>query len=74
MSMENKKVLHIDRNNYYGGDMTSVSPIERLFEMFNTEKTSKDYHGSKDWNVDLVSKFLMASGMFLYLCNVKVIW
>lgn len=61
MSMEGKKVLHIDKNSYYGGDITSVN-IDSLFQYFNVETDVSKYHRAKDWNVDLVSKFLMANG------------
>lgn len=28
MSVSGKKVLHIDRNKYYGGDIASITPLE----------------------------------------------
>ena len=35
MSVSGKKVLHIDRNKYYGGDIASITPLEdvSLFPM-----------------------------------------
>ncbi|BHF57176.1 Rab GDP dissociation inhibitor beta [Sparganum proliferum] len=61
MSVAGKKVLHMDRNNYYGGESTSVNPLENLFERFNKQYPSDERYGrSRDWNVDLIPKFLMA--------------
>nr|VZI32910.1 unnamed protein product [Spirometra erinaceieuropaei] len=64
MSVAGKKVLHMDRNNYYGGESTSVNPLENLFERFNKQYPSDERYGrSRDWNVDLIPKFLMAEGI-----------
>lgn len=30
MSLNGKKVLHIDRNSYYGGESASISPLEQV--------------------------------------------
>jgi Rab GDP dissociation inhibitor len=39
LSVSGKKVLHIDRNNYYGGESASLTPVEQLFEHFRGEKS-----------------------------------
>ena len=67
LSHSGKKVLHMDRNSYYGGESTSLHPLEALFEKFNhtapTPDKLKDKFGdSRSWNVDLIPKFLMAHG------------
>lgn len=31
LSVSGKKVLHVDRNKYYGGESTSITPLEDLF-------------------------------------------
>ncbi|KAH8860743.1 Rab GDP dissociation inhibitor alpha [Schistosoma japonicum] len=62
MSMEGNKVLHIDRNSYYGGDTTSITPIESLFQWFKVTADTTKFQRGRDWNVDLISKFLMANG------------
>lgn len=31
LSVSGKKVLHIDRNKYYGGESASITPLEDLF-------------------------------------------
>lgn len=61
--MEGKKVLHLDRNSYYGGNCASIN-LSKLVEMF-PEKSGfplKDYGKDRDWNIDLIPKFLMADG------------
>ncbi|CAH8479222.1 unnamed protein product [Schistosoma turkestanicum] len=62
MSMDGRKVLHIDRNSYYGGDITSITPIDSLFQLFKVETDTSKFQRGRDWNVDLISKFLMANG------------
>lgn len=34
LSVSGKKVLHIDRNNYYGGDSASLTPLDDLYKKF----------------------------------------
>lgn len=31
LSVSGKKVLHVDRNKYYGGESASITPLEDLF-------------------------------------------
>ena len=63
LSVSGKKVLHMDRNNYYGGDCTSMNPLEDLFKKFKRDlPQEKKFGNSRDWNVDLIPKFLMADG------------
>ncbi|XP_064631856.1 rab GDP dissociation inhibitor alpha-like [Lineus longissimus] len=69
-SVEKKKVLHMDRNKYYGGDSASISPLEDLWEYFKEkpEKIKMEKYGrGRDWNVDLIPKFLMVSGQLVKL-------
>ncbi|KAJ9495979.1 Rab GDP dissociation inhibitor alpha [Exophiala xenobiotica] len=65
LSVKGKKVLHIDRNDHYGGEAASVN-IETLFKKYGTfsegQEPWKKYGRVNDWNVDLVSKLLMANG------------
>lgn len=69
LSVSGKKVLHIDRNNYYGGESASLTPLEQLYEHFRGDKSkpSADMGRSRDWNVDLIPKFLMANGALVKL-------
>lgn len=68
LSVSGKKVLHMDRNDFYGGESTSMHPLEKLFEKFNETKELDDSFGNgRDWNIDLVPKFLMADGALVKL-------
>jgi len=60
LSVEGKKVLHMDRNSYYGGDSASLNLIQ-LIERF--KKGSEAQLGAnRDYNVDLIPKFIMSTG------------
>ncbi|KAL8690165.1 MAG: hypothetical protein Q9218_004332 [Villophora microphyllina] len=65
MSVKGKKVLHIDRNDHYGGEAASVN-IESLFRKYGNyskgEEPWKKYGRVNDWNIDLVPKLLMSNG------------
>lgn len=62
LSVHGKKVLHLDRNNYYGGDCASLN-ITNLWEKFRPGSSPpKELGANRDWNVDLIPKFIMASG------------
>lgn len=70
MSVAGKKVLHMDRNSYYGGESASLN-LNQMFEKYgNGEKPPAELGASRDYNVDLIPKFMMASGkltrMLLY--------
>lgn len=62
LSVNGKRVLHLDRNNYYGSDTASLS-LSNLYQKFRpgAEPPSSLGH-SRDWNVDLIPKFIMACG------------
>ena len=63
MSTSGKKVLHMDRNNYYGGESASLTPLSDLYKQFEETLGSEDKYGkARDWNVDLIPKFIMANG------------
>mmetsp|Transcript_96335 Transcript_96335/g.241528 ORF Transcript_96335/g.241528 Transcript_96335/m.241528 type:complete len:461 (-) Transcript_96335:95-1477(-) len=62
LSVHGKKVLHLDRNNYYGGACASLN-ITNLWEKFRPgTQPPKELGANRDWNVDLIPKFIMASG------------
>lgn len=68
LSVSGKKVLHIDRNKYYGGETASITPLEDLFSRYNQSENFKEIYGrGRDWNVDLIPKFLMANGLLVKL-------
>jgi Rab GDP dissociation inhibitor len=63
LSKEGKKVLHMDRNDYYGGASASLTPLSKVYEHFGKEGKPADALGKeRDYNIDLIPKFLMASG------------
>ncbi|CAM9364227.1 rab GDP dissociation inhibitor alpha [Petromyzon marinus] len=66
MSVNGKKVLHMDRNSYYGGDSASITPLEELYKRFTLPAGPPESMGrGRDWNVDLIPKFLMANGQLV---------
>ncbi|KAL2308872.1 hypothetical protein Nmel_005042 [Mimus melanotis] len=99
MSVNGKKVLHMDRNSYYGGESASITPLEdpgavgvesvsmcgrndtqthflgynkfcilspKLYKRFNLPGAPPESMGrGRDWNVDLIPKFLMANGQLV---------
>lgn len=66
MSVNEKRVLHMDRNSYYGGESASITPLEELYKRFNIPGSPPDSMGrGRDWNVDLIPKFLMACGQLV---------
>jgi Rab GDP dissociation inhibitor len=68
----------MDRNKYYGGESASMTPLEdvnkiifyfknidlffKLYSKFNLPPPPSDTGRGRDWNVDLIPKFLMANG------------
>ncbi|KZV77033.1 rab GTPase activator [Peniophora sp. CONT] len=62
LSVEGKKVLHMDRNDYYGGDSASLN-LTQLYRKFRPDQTPPTELGrDRDYAVDLVPKFIIASG------------
>lgn len=60
LSVEGKKVLHMDRNDYYGGDCASLD-LTRLYRKFKNGAAPNDKLGrDRDYSIDLVPKFMMA--------------
>ncbi|KAM4582918.1 rab GDP dissociation inhibitor beta [Fundulus diaphanus] len=67
MSLSGKKVLHIDKNSYHGGESTSISPLEELYRRFKVPGPPKSIRRGKEWNVDLVPKFFLATGQLVQI-------
>ncbi|CAN6649133.1 rab GDP-dissociation inhibitor [Trichomonascus vanleenenianus] len=62
LSVEGKKVLHIDRQDHYGGESASLN-LTQLYKKFRPNGQAPEGLGrDRDWNVDLIPKFLMANG------------
>lgn len=65
LSVSGLKVLHMDRNGYYGGDCASLN-LNQLYEKFKGNEAPPASLGqSRDYNVDLIPKFIMASGILV---------
>jgi len=67
LSVSGKKVLHMDRNKYYGGESASLTPLDELFKKFSAPDPDETYGRGRDWNVDLIPKFIMANGQLVKL-------
>lgn len=62
LSVEGKKVLHMDRNDYYGGDSASLN-LTQLYRQFKGGKEPPAELGrDRDYAIDLIPKFIIASG------------
>ncbi|EKM83558.1 hypothetical protein AGABI1DRAFT_96544 [Agaricus bisporus var. burnettii JB137-S8] len=62
LSVEGKKVLHMDRNDYYGGDSASLN-LTQLYRKFRPDQSPPSELGrDRDYAVDLVPKFIISSG------------
>lgn len=61
LSVKGKKVLQLDRNNYYGGDGASLN-LTNLFAKFQAGDAPTNLGANRDYNVDLIPKFIMAYG------------
>ncbi|MBA0734865.1 hypothetical protein Gogos_018754 [Gossypium gossypioides] len=55
-------VLHMDRNDYYGGESTSLNLIQLWKKFRGNDKPPAHLGSSRDYNVDMVPKFMMANG------------
>ncbi|KAF1744264.1 hypothetical protein MXB_2784 [Myxobolus squamalis] len=76
LSVSGKKVLHTDRNEYYGGESASMN-LEGLYKKFKGTLPPEKLGKSNDYNVDLILKLIMAddkliakfrcSGVYKYL-------
>ncbi|KAI8813406.1 GDP dissociation inhibitor [Cladochytrium replicatum] len=65
LSVDGKKVLHMDRNDYYGGESASLN-LTQLYRKFRPGMEPPSALGrDRDYNVDLIPKFAMASGEFV---------
>ncbi|KDQ14429.1 hypothetical protein BOTBODRAFT_32562 [Botryobasidium botryosum FD-172 SS1] len=62
LSVEGKKVLHMDRNDYYGGDSASLN-LTQLYRKFRPgQEPPAELGRDRDYAVDLIPKFIIASG------------
>ena len=61
LSVKGKRVLQVDRNGYYGGDGASLN-LTTLFEKFQAGEAPANLGANRDYNIDLIPKFIMATG------------
>jgi GDP dissociation inhibitor len=61
LSVKGKRVLQLDRNSYYGGDGASLN-LSNLFDKFQAGTPPAGLGENRDYNVDLIPKFIMATG------------
>ncbi|KAK6931794.1 GDP dissociation inhibitor [Dillenia turbinata] len=62
LSVDGLKVLHMDRNDYYGGESTSLNLIQLWKRFRGSDKPPAELGPSRDYNVDMIPKFMMANG------------
>ncbi|KAF9611745.1 hypothetical protein IFM89_034928 [Coptis chinensis] len=62
LSVDGLKVLHMDRNDYYGGESTSLNLIQLWKRFRGDDKPPAHLGSSRDYNVDMIPKFMMANG------------
>ena len=65
LSSEGKKVLQVDRNNYYGSDTSSLNITNLWKKHKKNENPPADLGANRDWNVDSIPKFVMADGLLV---------
>lgn len=61
LSVGGKKVLQVDRNNYYGADCASLN-LTNLYSKFKAGEVPSFLGSNREYNVDLIPKFIMACG------------
>uniref|UniRef100_A0A8C2LB82 Rab GDP dissociation inhibitor n=1 Tax=Cricetulus griseus TaxID=10029 RepID=A0A8C2LB82_CRIGR len=66
MSVNGKKVLHMDQNPYCRGESASITPLEDLYKRFKLPGQAPVSMGrGRVWKVNLIPKFLMANGQLV---------
>ena len=61
LSVKGQRVLQVDRNSYYGGEGASLN-LTTLFEKFNAGEPPESLGANREYNIDLIPKFIMATG------------
>jgi Rab GDP dissociation inhibitor len=64
LSVDGLKVLHMDRNGYYGGESASLS-LTQLYEQYGSGSPPEKFGPPRNWNIDIIPKFIMASGILV---------
>jgi Rab GDP dissociation inhibitor len=66
------KVLHLDRNPWYGGDCASLN-LNQLYEKFRKGNAPEAFGRSHQFNVDLIPKVLMCAGDLVKILRATVV-
>ena len=61
LSVKGQRVLQVDRNSYYGGEGASLN-LTTLFEKFHAGEPPESLGANREYNIDLIPKFIMATG------------
>lgn len=66
------KVLHVDRNPFYGGEGASLN-LEQLYAKFDKGTPPAELGQSHQYNVDLIPKVLMCAGELVKILQATVV-
>lgn len=66
LALNGKKILHLDRHEYYGGESASVS-LAKLYERAGKVDSFEQIGKAREWNIDLTPKFILANGVLVKL-------
>lgn len=66
------KVLHVDRNPFYGGEGASLN-LEQLYAKFGKGTPPQALGASHQYNVDLIPKVLMCAGELVKILRATVV-
>ena len=72
LSVAGLKVLHLDRNRYYGGESASLN-LDQLYKNFSKGEPSASMGKSHLYNVDQIAKFLLADGELVKILRATVV-
>jgi Rab GDP dissociation inhibitor len=66
LALNGKKILHLDRREYYGGESASVN-LAKLYDLARKGENFTQIGRAREWNIDLIPKFILASGVLVKL-------
>eukprot|EP01096_Ripella_sp_DP13-Kostka_P001564 TRINITY_DN1188_c0_g1_i1.p2 TRINITY_DN1188_c0_g1~~TRINITY_DN1188_c0_g1_i1.p2 ORF type:complete len:466 (+),score=247.67 TRINITY_DN1188_c0_g1_i1:65-1399(+) len=65
LSVDGLKVLHLDRNDYYGGASASLN-LKQINDQYNPgAPVPAELGNAREYNIDVIPKFIMASGILV---------
>jgi len=67
LSVSGMKVLHLDRQSFYGGESASLNLVQAFEKFKGGAKPPESLGSNRDYNLDLVPKFIMAAGILVKL-------